>query len=68
MLATYFSIGVICVAWVLITNANLRYVFSDCKDWTEVLACVLVLAWHVVIWPVDILRAFAALFADEEET
>lgn len=68
MLAAYLFIGVIFVAWTWFTNANLQYICSDCEDWIEVLACVIVFTWHVIIWPIDILRAFAALFADEEET
>lgn len=68
MLIAYLIIGMIFVADVFVTNSNskIRNAFSSTTDWVDTLAVIIVLTWHTITWPIDILRAIIAVFNEEE--
>lgn len=66
MLLTYLIIGMIFVAVVIYSNDKLQNAISNPADFTEVLAVIIVLAWHIIIWPIDIIRSVIAVLNEEK--
>ena len=66
MLIAYLIIGTIFVAFVTNSNSKIRNAFSNTTDWVDTLAVIIVLTWHTISWPIDILRAIIAVFCEEE--
>ena len=66
MLLHYLIIGMIFVAVVIYSNDKLQNMISNPADFVEVLAVIIVLTWHVIIWPIDIVRGIIRVLNDEE--
>ena len=66
MLLHYLIIGMIFVAVVIYSNDKLQSMISNPADFVEVLAVIIVLTWHVIIWPIDIVRGIIRVLNDEE--
>ena len=66
MLLAYLIIGMIFVAVVIYSNDKLQNMISNPADFVEVLAVIIVLTWHIVIWPIDIVRGVIRIFNKEE--
>ena len=66
MLLAYFIIGMIFVAIVIYSNGKLQNMIRNPADHLEVLALVIVLTWHVIIWPIDIVRGVIRALNEEE--
>ena len=66
MLLTYLIIGMIFVAVVVYSNGKLQNMISNPADFVEVLAVIIVLTWHIVIWPIDIVRGVIRALNEEE--
>lgn len=66
MLLAYLIIGMIFVAVVIYSNDKLQDMISNPADFVEVLAVIIVLTWHIVIWPIDIVRGIIRVFNEEE--
>ena len=66
MLLTHLIIGMIFVAVVIYSNDKLQNTISNPADFVEVLAVIIVLTWHVIIWPIDIVRGVIRLLNEEE--
>ena len=66
MLIAYLIIGIIFVAFITHSNSNIRNEFSNTNDWVNTLAIAIVIAWHTVTWPIDILRAIITVFSEED--
>lgn len=66
MLIAYLIIGMIFVAFVTHSNSKIRNAFSNTTDWVDTLAIIVVLMWHTISWPIDILRAIIVVFSEEE--
>ena len=66
MLIAYLIIGIIFVAFVTHSNSKIRNAFSNTTDWVNTLAIAIVIAWHTITWPIDILRAIITVFSEED--
>ena len=66
MLLAYLIIGMIFVAVVIYSNDKLQNMINNPADFTEVLAVVIVLTWHIIIWPIDIVRGIIRVLNEEE--
>ena len=66
MLLAYLIIGMIFVAVVIYSNDKLQNMISNPADYLEVLALVIVLTWHIIIWPIDIVRGVIRVLSEEE--
>ena len=66
MLIAYLIIGMIFVAFVTNSNSKIRNAFSNTTDLVDSLAVIIVLTWHTISWPIDILRAIIAVLIEEE--
>ena len=66
MLLAYLIIGMIFVAVVIYSNDKLQNMISNPADFVEVLAVIIVLTWHIIIWPIDIVRRVIRIFNEEE--
>ena len=66
MLLAYLIIGMIFVAVVIYSNDKLQNMISNPADYLEVLALVIVLTWHIIIWPIDIVRGVIRVLNEEE--
>ena len=66
MLLHYLIIGMIFVAVVIYSNDKLQNIISNPADFVEVLAVIIVLMWHIIIWPIDIVRGVIAVLNKEE--
>ena len=66
MLLAYFIIGMIFVAIVIYSNDKLQDMISNPADYLEVLALVIVLTWHIIVWPIDIVRGVIRALNGEE--
>ena len=66
MLLHYLIIGMIFVAVVIYSNGKLQNVISNPADFVEVLAVIIVLTWHVIVWPIDIVRGIIRVLNEEE--
>lgn len=66
MLLAYFIIGMIFVAIVIYSNDKLQNMIRNPADHLEVLALVIVLTWHTIIWPIDIVRGVVRALNEEE--
>ena len=65
MLIAYLIIGIIFVAFVTMSNSKIRDAFSNPTDWVDTLAVIIVLTWHTIVWPIDILKSIITLFNKE---
>ena len=66
MLLHYLIIGMIFVAVVIYSNDKLQNMISNPADFVEVLAVVIVLTWHIIIWPIDIVRGVIRVLNEAE--
>ena len=66
MLLHYLIIGMIFVAVVIYSNDKLQDMISNPADHLEVLALVIVLTWHIIVWPIDIVRGVIRALNEEE--
>ena len=66
MLLAYLIIGMIFVAVVIYSNDKLQDMISNPADFVEVLAVIIVLTWHIVIWPIDIVRGVIRVLNKEK--
>ena len=66
MLLHYLIIGMIFVAVVIYSNDKLQNMISNPADFVEVLAVIIVLTWHTIIWPIDIVRGVIRVLNEEE--
>ena len=66
MLLHYLIIGMIFVAVVIYSNDKLQNMISNPADFVEVLAVIIVLTWHTIIWPIDIVRGIIRVLNEEE--
>ena len=66
MLIAYLIIGIIFVAFVTHSNSKIRNAFSNTTDWVDTLAVIIVLTWHTITWPIDILKAIFTVFNEED--
>ena len=66
MLLHYLIIGMIFVAVVIYSNDKLQNMISNPADFVEVLAVVIVLTWHIIIWPIDIVRGVIRVLNEDE--
>lgn len=66
MLIAYLIIGIIFVAFVTHSNSKIRDAFSNPTDWVDTLAVIIVLTWHTITWPIDILKAIFTVFNEED--
>ena len=66
MLLAYLIIGIIFVAVVIYSNDKLQNMISNPADYLEVLALVIVLTWHIIVWPIDIVRGVIRALNGEE--
>lgn len=66
MLLAYLIIGTIFVAVVIYSNDKLQNMINNPADFTKVLAVVIVLMWHIIIWPIDIVRGIIRVLNEEE--
>ena len=66
MLLAYLIVGMIFVAVVIYSNDKLQNMISNPADFVEVLAVIIVLTWHIVIWPIDIVRVIIRVLNEEE--
>ena len=66
MLLAYPIIGMIFVAVVIYSNDKLQNMISNPADFVEVLAVIIVLTWHIVIWPIDIVRIVIRVLNEEK--
>ena len=66
MLLAYLVIGMIFVAVVIYSNDKLQNIISNPADYLEVLAVIIVLTWHIIIWPIDIVRGVIRALNKEE--
>lgn len=66
MLLAYLIVGMIFVAVVIYSNDKLQNMISNPADFVEVLAVIIVLTWHIVIWPIDIVRGVIRVLNEEE--
>ena len=65
MLFAYLIIGIIFVAFVIHSNSKIRDAFSNPTDWVDTLAVIIVLTWHTIVWPIDILKSIITAFSEE---
>ena len=65
MLIAYLIIGIIFVAFVTHSNSKIRDAFSNATDWVDTLAVIIVLTWHTIVWPIDILKSIITVFSEE---
>ena len=65
MLIAYIIIGMIFVAFVTHSNNKIRDAFSNPTDWVDTLAVIIVLTWHTIVWPIDILKSIITVFSEE---
>ena len=65
MLIAYLIIGIIFVAFVTHSNSKIRNAFSNTTDWVDTLAVIIVLTWHTIVWPIDILKSIITVFSEE---
>lgn len=66
MLLAYLIIGMIFVAVVIYSNDKLQNAISNSTDFIGVLSVVIVLTWHTIIWPIDIVRGVIRALNGEE--
>ena len=66
MLLAYLIIGMIFVAVVIYSNDKLQNMIRNPADHLEALALVIVLTWHIIIWPIDIVRGVIRALNGEE--
>ena len=66
MLLAYLIIGMIFVAVVIYSNSKLQNMIRNPADHLEALALVIVLTWHIIIWPIDIVRGVIRALNEEE--
>ena len=66
MLLAYLIIGMIFVAVVIYSNDKLQNTIRNPADHLEVLALVIVLTWHIIVWPIDIVRGVIRALNGEE--
>ena len=66
MLLTYLIIGMIFVAVVIYSNDKLQNMISNPADHIEVLAVIIVLTRHIIIWPIDIVWGIIRVLNEEE--
>ena len=66
MLLAYLIVGMIFVAVVIYSNGKLQNMISNPADFVEVLAVIIVLTWHTIIWPIDIVRGVIRALNEEE--
>ena len=66
MLLAYLIVGMIFVAIVIYSNDKLQNMTRNPADHLEVLALVIVLTWHTIIWPIDIVRGVIRALNEEE--
>lgn len=66
MLLAYLIIGMIFVAVVIYSNDKLQNMISNPADFVEVLAVIIVLTRHIIIWPIDIVRGVIRVLNEEE--
>ena len=66
MLLAYLIIGMFFVAVVIYSNDKLQNMINNPADHLEVLALVIVLTWHIIIWPIDIVRGVIRALNGEE--
>ena len=66
MLQTYLIIGMIFVAVVIYSNDKLQNMISNPADHIEVLAVIIVLTRHIIIWPIDIVWGIIRVLNEEE--
>ena len=66
MLISYLIIGIIFVAFVTHSNSKIRDAFSNPTDWVDTLAVIIVLMWHTIVWPIDILKSIITVFNEED--
>ena len=66
MLLAYLIIGMIFVAIVIYSNDKLQNMIRNPADHLEALALVIVLTWHIIIWPIDIVRGVIRALNEEE--
>ena len=59
-------IGMIFVAVVIYSNDKLQNMIRNPADHLEVLALVIVLTWHIIIWPIDIVLGVIRALNGEE--
>ena len=65
-LITLVIIGMIFVAVVIYSNGKLQNMIRNPADHFEVLALVIVLTWHIIVWPIDIVRGVIRALNGEE--
>ena len=66
MLLAYLIIGMFFVAVVIYSNDKLQNMINNPADHLEVLALVIVLTWHIIVWPIDIVRGVIRALNGEE--
>ena len=66
MLLAYLIIGMIFVVVVIYNNDKLQNMIRNPADHLDVLALVIVLTWHTIIWPIDIVRGVIRALNGEE--
>lgn len=66
MLLAYLIVGMIFVAVVIYSNDKLQNMIRNPADHLDVLALVIVLTWHIIIWPIDIVRGVIRALNGEE--
>ena len=66
MLLAYLIIGTIFVAVVIYSNDKLQNMIRNPADHLDALALVIVLTWHIIIWPIDIVRGVIRALNEEE--
>ena len=65
MLIAYLIIGIIFVAFVTHSSSKIRDAFSNPTDWVDTLAVIIILTWHTIVWPIDILKSIITVFNEE---
>ena len=66
MLLAYLIVGMIFVAVVIYSNDKLQNMIRNPADHLDALALVIVLTWHIIIWPIDIVRGVIRALNEEE--
>ena len=66
MLLAYLIVGMIFVAVVIYSNDKLQNMIRNPADHLDALALVIVLTWHIIVWPIDIVRGVIRALNGEE--